>query len=63
MGRRPSRWRRLRASLRARRIVVIAELHLAKDAFTLHLFLERFERLVDIVVTNENLHACFLLNM
>ena len=42
---------------------MITELHLAKDALPLHLFFERFERLVDIVVTDENLHACFLLNL
>ena len=33
-----------------------AQLHLAKNSFALHLFLERLERLIDIVVTNENLH-------
>ena len=33
-----------------------AQLHLAEDSFPLHLLLERLERLVDIVVTNENLH-------
>jgi hypothetical protein len=35
-----------------------AELHLAEDALTLHLFLQRLEGLIDIVVANENLHAC-----
>ena len=33
-----------------------AQLHLAKNPFALHLLLERLERLVDIVVANENLH-------
>ena len=37
-----------------------AQLHLAEDALALHLFLERLEGLVDIVVTDENLHAAFL---
>jgi len=37
-----------------------AELHLAEDALTLHLLLQHFEGLVDIVVTDENLHAAFL---
>ena len=37
-----------------------AELHLAKDALALHLLLQHFESLVDIVVTNENLHVAFL---
>jgi hypothetical protein len=35
-----------------------AKLHLAENALTLHLFLERLEGLVDIVVANEYLHAC-----
>ncbi len=61
---------RLRSSLRARRtasaasrarrlgglLVVAAELHFAEHAFALQLLLKRFERLIDIVVTNENLH-------
>ena len=33
-----------------------AHLHLAEDAFALHLFLQRLERLIDIVVANENLY-------
>ena len=33
-----------------------AQLHLAEDTFPLHFLLERLERLIDIVVTNENLH-------
>jgi hypothetical protein len=37
-----------------------AELHLAEDAFALHLLLQHLEGLVDIVVTDENLHAAFL---
>ena len=41
---------------------MIAELHFAKNALALHFFLQRFESLVDIVVTDENLHASFLLN-
>jgi hypothetical protein len=35
-----------------------AKLHLAEDALALHLLLERLEGLIDVVVTNENLHAC-----
>jgi hypothetical protein len=34
-----------------------AELHLAENALALHLLLQRLEGLVDIIVTNENLHA------
>src|SRR5262245_61009608 len=34
-----------------------AKLHLAEDALALHLFLERLEGLIDVVVTDENLHA------
>src|SRR5262249_40809170 len=37
--------------------IVAAELHLAEDALALHLFLQRLESLVDIVIANENLHA------
>jgi hypothetical protein len=33
------------------------ELHLAEDAFALHLLLESAERLIDVVVPDENLHA------
>ena len=36
-----------------------AELHLAEDALALHLLLQHPEGLVDIVVTDENLHAVF----
>src|SRR4029077_1392328 len=39
---------------------MLAELHLTEDAFALHLLLQRPEGLVDIVVTDKNLHAVFL---
>ena len=39
-----------------------AELHLAEDAFALHLSLQRLEGLIDIVVADENLHVVFLFN-
>ena len=39
---------------------MLAESHLAEEAFALHLFLQSPEGLVDIVVTNENLHVVFL---
>ena len=39
---------------------VAAELHLAENTLTLHLLLEYPERLLDIVVSDENLHASFL---
>jgi hypothetical protein len=41
---------------------MLAEFHLAEDAFALHLPLQHLERLVDIVVSNENLHEAFLFN-
>jgi hypothetical protein len=41
---------------------MLAELHLAEDAFALHFLLQRPEGLVDIVVTDKNLHAVFLFN-
>jgi hypothetical protein len=39
---------------------VAAELHLAENALALHLLLQRLEGLVDVVVTDENLHASYL---
>ena len=36
---------------------MVAKLHLAKKALALHLSLQRFEGLVDIVIADENLHA------
>jgi hypothetical protein len=33
-----------------------AQLHFPENTFALHLLLERFQRLVDVVVTDENLH-------
>ena len=41
---------------------MLAELHFAEKAFALHLLLQRPEGLVDIVVTDENLHVVFLYN-
>ena len=37
-------------------LVVATQLHLAEHAFALELLLERPERLIDVIVTNENLH-------
>ncbi len=37
-----------------------AKLHLAEDSLALHLLLERLEGLVDVIVTDENLHAAYL---
>src|SRR5437762_11911806 len=37
------------------------ELHFAKDAFPLHLLFQRFQRLIDIVVANDDLQAGLLL--
>ena len=37
-----------------------AKFHLAEDALALHLLLQHLEGLIDIVVTDENLHAAFL---
>jgi hypothetical protein len=36
------------------------ELHLAENAFALHLLLQYLEGLVDIVITDENLHLLLL---
>lgn len=38
---------------------VTAKFHFTEDAFALHLFLERLQRLIDIIVANQNLHAFF----
>ncbi len=35
---------------------MIATLHFAESAFPLHLLLERFQRLIDVVVADENLN-------
>jgi hypothetical protein len=37
-------------------LVMLAELHLAKYAFALHLLLQHLESLIDIVIADENLH-------
>ena len=37
-----------------------AKLHLAEDALALHFFLERLQGLIDIVVTDDDLHECYL---
>ncbi len=42
-------------------LVVAAQLHFAENALALHLFLERLEGLIDVVVPDENLHAAYLL--
>src|SRR6476659_3089525 len=47
----------LASALLGRLFVVIAELHLAEDAFALHLFLQRPEGLIQIVIANDDLHA------
>ena len=52
----PNCLRRFAGSSFGRFLIVPAELHLAEDSFPLHLLFERFERLIDIVVTDENLH-------
>ena len=41
---------------------MLAKLHLAEDAFALHLSLQRLEGLINIVVADENLHAVLLFN-
>ena len=37
-------------------LIMATQLHLAEHALALHLLLERLERLVDVVVTDDNLH-------
>jgi hypothetical protein len=38
---------------------MLTKLHLAEDTFTLHLFLQCSQSLVDVVVANKNLHEIF----
>ena len=46
------------ASFLLRRLLIsLTEFHLAEDAFALHLLLQRPERLIDIVITNQYLHV------
>src|ERR1700750_1660012 len=50
---------RLFPSLLFRRLFVMtAKLHLAENALALHLLLQRLQGLIDVIVANENLHAC-----
>jgi hypothetical protein len=50
-------FRLLSGSLFGGFFIMAAELHLTEDALALHFLLQHLEGLVDIVVTNENLHA------
>src|SRR3954470_8187216 len=47
--------------LRAGLLVMAPELHLAEDAFPLHLLLQRLQRLVDVVVANDDLQRLLLM--
>src|SRR5262245_21633172 len=38
-------------------LVIAAQLHFSEDPFALHFFLQGAERLVDIIVANEDLHG------
>src|SRR5260221_8375253 len=49
------RFRTLASPLFARLFVVAPQFHLAEDAFPLHLLLQGFQRLVDVVVANDDL--------
>src|SRR5579885_832788 len=51
----PDRFGPFAGPLLARLFVVAPQLHLAEDAFPLHLLLQRLQRLVDIVVANDDL--------
>src|SRR5687768_17254826 len=46
----------LTGALLRRLLIMTAQLHLAIDALTLQLLFERAQRLVDIVVANDDLH-------
>jgi hypothetical protein len=49
------RFRAFSSALLARLLVMASQLHLAEDAFALHLFLQRLQRLIDVVVANNDL--------
>lgn len=49
----------LASLLLGRLLVVTAKLHFPEDAFPLHLLLQGFEGLVDVIVADENLHALY----
>jgi hypothetical protein len=40
-----------------RLLKIIAQLHFAEDAFALQLLLERLQRLINVIVADENLHV------
>src|SRR3954467_15511775 len=50
------RSRALAGALLRRLLVVTAQLHLAIDALALQLLLERAQRLLDVIVANDDLH-------
>src|SRR5205085_10384713 len=58
LARAPDRGGPLAGALLRRLLVMTAELDLAIDALTLQLLLERPQRLVDIVIANDDLHKC-----
>lgn len=46
----------LPSALFRRLFVGLAEFHFAKDAFSLHLFLQGFQRLIDIIIAYDDLY-------
>src|SRR5262245_56591176 len=53
----------LAGALLGRFFVIVAELHLAEDAFALHLFLQSPQGLIDIVIANDDLHELLSLSV
>jgi len=47
----------LTSALFRRLLVMATQFHFAEDTFALHFLFQRFQRLIDIVVTDENLHV------
>src|SRR3546814_15268919 len=45
-----------------RLLVMAAQLHLAEDAFALHLLLPGLQGLIDIVIAHQDLHVCPILS-
>jgi hypothetical protein len=59
----PDGFRRFARTPFGRLLVVSPEFHLPEYAFALHLLLQRFKRLVNVIISNEDLHEARLLNL
>jgi hypothetical protein len=44
-----------------RLLILAPKLHFSEDSFALHPLLQHLERLIDIIISDLNLHDCYLL--